>query len=1271
MTAFRSVLISVCLLVPAVPAVSDELPEVLRVEENTGRTVAVPKWDPASPQELVRVDGALYQKEGDLLYPVLDERITVRLADGIESWNELLTRAAVVSPGSFEELADLQPLRVNKLGIVDLVAPAERDVTEWCDLVFSTGLVRYAEVGTRGTYIAAPNDPQYVEQYALNNTGQTGGTAGADMDVDSAWDITAGDPSIVVAVLDSGTDIDHEDLAANTWHNSGETPGNGQDDDGNGFVDDWEGWDFGSGDNDPRPFFYHGTHVTGIINAVTDNGLGISGIAGGFGGPGVQAMAVAVGASSPNADVVDDAIIYAADNGAHIISTSLLISESQAINDALDYAYNVKGVFINGASGNSASSTVGYPARRPEVVAVGSTDHNDVRSSFSNYGDDLEVTAPGTDIRSTQPGDDYSESSGTSFASPQVAGVAALVLSLNPGLPVDVLRQLLIDTADDINDPGWDPQTGHGRINAYAAVLAAQTSDGGISLDASAYACGNTVQVTVFDADLAGAGSIAISIGSETESGGESLILNELGASSGAFRGAITTATTVPLNDGVLQVSSGDTITAEYVDANDGQGGSNVLKTATAAADCFGPVIVDVTGENHQDTSVDITWATDEASTSVVRFGATVPPAQQVQSGGLVQLHTVPLGGLTSCTPYLYEVESTDGVGHTTIDNAGGVYHEVVTWGDFPGVGLAPCTIGQIDLDKQQDYACDDTAQVTVIDLDLDTDPNVVETVQVQLTSTSEPGGEWITLTETSVRNTRFVGSLALDPGPAVAGDGKLAMSSGDLITATYFDADDGSGQTQTVAAVSDADCSGPVITNIQVTNVLDNRATVEWTTSEPATSRVDFGPTPGFGNVAEDLTLRTSHSVAISPFDGCDRVHFRVSGADGNGNVGTGPTLGFNLGQIGGLVYREGFETDTGWTLEGSWERGAPQGLGSGSGDPDSAWSGANVIGNDLSGQGAIPGDYETGANESAISPVFSTIGHHNLELIFQRKLGLTSLDYGRIFVHHDGQSTTAQTFSGSFNDSQWTEYRQDISAWADDKASVQLQFQLRAVTPQTSYGWNIDEIIVKDSTAPDFDVCGGCGGGPGFAGASSVVDPDPCGAGGLVVSWDAAASWGTGTDGTYDVYRGTTPSFVPDVSNRVATGLTGTSWTDTTAPVDTPVWYVVRARNNESCTGGEGIDDGNLVRLEGTETIAQSPPAPVGSTVMGMRVGNAHVRLEWDAVAGADHYVVRRATQFDFSDAVDVGTTPGTVFEDVNAAIAPDAYIYGVFTVNACGQE
>jgi len=417
----------------------------------------------------VRDSGGWSQQHGAATFPVDPGIVTVRFADGIADLAGF--RAALLAAGGDAELAQLPAVRVNRLGIHDLRLMGNQDPIDVARRLNATGLVRYAEPATIGAWTVLPNDPRFGDQWHLRNIGQTGGTGDADIDADEAWDAQAGAASVVVAIVDSGTDIDHGDLVGNLWKNAVETAGNGRDDDGNGFVDDYDGWDFEGNDGDPRSTSSHGTNVAGVVAARTDNGIGVAGIAGGIGGAtGVRMMPVKVGTAAPNGAVLDDAILYAADNGADIITMSLTVGPSAAIDDALDYAYNTRGVFIDCAAGNSGTSSVGYPSSNANVMAVGATDHNDAKASFSQYGSDLEVVAPGVNIVTTTLNNGTTTTSGTSFSAPGVAGVAALMLSKNGGLTNATVRQTLKDTADDVGAAGYDLQTGYGRINARAAV---------------------------------------------------------------------------------------------------------------------------------------------------------------------------------------------------------------------------------------------------------------------------------------------------------------------------------------------------------------------------------------------------------------------------------------------------------------------------------------------------------------------------------------------------------------------------------------------------------------------------------------------------------------------------------------------------------------------------------------------------------------------------------------------------------------------------------
>lgn len=253
---------------------------------------------------------------------------------------------------------------------------------------------------------------------------------------------------VIVAVVDSGVDYRHPDLDANIWVNTREIPGNGVDDDGNGFVDDVRGWDFVAWDNDPMDLNGHGTHVAGTI-AAEHNGLGALGVA-------YQARVMPVRVldsrgSGWDSDIADG-IRYAVDNGAHVINLSLGGSYSSTIASAVQYAHG-RNVVVVMASGNEYADKPTYPARLADRwgIAVGAMDQNNQVADFSNRAGTTPlsyVVAPGVSIYSTTPNNSYASYSGTSMAAPHVAGVAALVLSAAPQLTAASVITILTSTAN-------------------------------------------------------------------------------------------------------------------------------------------------------------------------------------------------------------------------------------------------------------------------------------------------------------------------------------------------------------------------------------------------------------------------------------------------------------------------------------------------------------------------------------------------------------------------------------------------------------------------------------------------------------------------------------------------------------------------------------------------------------------------------------------------------------------------------------------------------
>ncbi len=319
-----------------------------------------------------------------------------------------------------------------------------------------------------------PNDTRFNDLWGLHNTGQSGGQANADIDAPEAWDISTGSESVIVAVIDTGVDYNHEDLAANMWVNQLEYNGTGGvDDDGNGYVDDIYGYDFDHGDGDPMDDHYHGTHCAGTIGAVGNNGKGVTGVCWN-----VEIMAVKFLDSGGNGWTSDaiDSVEYATLMGAHIMSNSWGGGAyDQGLKDAIDAA-GANGILFVAAAGNDSVNNDTYPHypssyTSSNIVSVMSTDRNDLRSSFTNWGPtSVDIGAPGTSILSCEPGNQYQYLNGTSMATPHVAGACALLQSINPSLNVSETKDIIMNSVDSIFS-----LTGRcvseGRLNINNAIL--------------------------------------------------------------------------------------------------------------------------------------------------------------------------------------------------------------------------------------------------------------------------------------------------------------------------------------------------------------------------------------------------------------------------------------------------------------------------------------------------------------------------------------------------------------------------------------------------------------------------------------------------------------------------------------------------------------------------------------------------------------------------------------------------------------------------------
>lgn len=379
--------------------------------------------------------------------------------------------------------------------------------------------VEYAEPEYRAELHALTNDTYLKHQWGLYNYGQghyyivrnegyendkmiiVYGKPDADI---KAADIITNPPdntmTSVVAIIDTGVDLKHPDLEGKIWNNPREIPDNDIDDDNNGYVDDFYGWDFSSSadfieadleDNDPTDYYGHGTHCAGIVAAVPNNGIGIAGTS-----PNTKIMALKIFPTALTS-MMARAVIYAADNGADVISMSFgLPYRSYLFEDAVSYAHE-RGVIVCASTGNDGVAAYNYPAAFDETIAIGASTDSDYVASFSTFGSHVDIVAPGLAILSLRAdttdmyqddepwvhivGEEYYLASGTSMSCPMTAGVAAYLRSVSPGVTPEKTREILRSTADDIIDPygtgmnlpGPDIYSGYGRVNLMQALAAA------------------------------------------------------------------------------------------------------------------------------------------------------------------------------------------------------------------------------------------------------------------------------------------------------------------------------------------------------------------------------------------------------------------------------------------------------------------------------------------------------------------------------------------------------------------------------------------------------------------------------------------------------------------------------------------------------------------------------------------------------------------------------------------------------------------------------
>ena len=366
----------------------------------------------------------------------------------------------VDSPDDFHALIDFAERRgvavrfSSEVGGIVTLDPAGEAHSLADEIVSLDGVLSVAtERKVRATL--TPNDPGTTYQWGLET-----------VNAYEAWDITSGSHEVIVAVLDTGIDWTHPDLADNMWSNADGYHGyNFIDDNWYPMDDNIHGYD--DGEWQANTYTYHGTHVAGIVGAVTDNNEGMAGLA--------QVRLVAVKVMNESGEGTDAMVASGIEWAVEVAHADIIVMSLGVDGESISLRREVNaaseaGVVMVAAAGNEGTSVVSYPAAYGPVIAVGATDSSDRRASFSNYGTSLDVMAPGVSIYSTQAGESYQYLSGTSAAAPHVAGVAALMMSVNSMLTPEEIGSAINQTATDVSQTGFDPTTGWGIVNAFDAV---------------------------------------------------------------------------------------------------------------------------------------------------------------------------------------------------------------------------------------------------------------------------------------------------------------------------------------------------------------------------------------------------------------------------------------------------------------------------------------------------------------------------------------------------------------------------------------------------------------------------------------------------------------------------------------------------------------------------------------------------------------------------------------------------------------------------------
>jgi subtilisin family serine protease len=568
---------------------------------------------------------------------------------------------------------------------IKLDCPTEQSLQDALEAYRNNPDVEYAELNYKVSLASSPNDPLYGYQWSLST-----------INASDAWDIYTGSSRVVVAVLDTGVDYEHRDMAGNMWINDDENEGlEGVDDDNNGYIDDLYGYNFIYNNENPFDDHGHGTHCAGIIAAEGNNELDISGVC--WNTKIMALKAFNYDAGGYTQDIVE-AIFYAVANGADIISNSWTIddvpNELQSIKEVFEYAYS-QGVISVAAAGNQNTDSPRYPGFYQNVIAVAAINSQDTRwvdnstGLGSNYGEWVDIAAPGVNVLSLRASNtsegvifnQYTTSlTGTSMACPHVAGACALLLSANPTMKYREVYNKLIETADPISEGICNS---NGRLNLSKVMQAVVPSEGYINFDQDYYTHTSKVGLLLADRDLKGEDSQEVIV--TTQNGDiENIILYETDPAFGVFTGKIPLNTGSPnTNDGILQASSDEIITATYIDPDDESG--NSTSTDIAFIDYDAPILTDIQ-TNVQARQAMITLTTNESTKATIRYGlASNEQLNSEEDLAVSTSHSFHLQSLSPETDYIFAIDLVDVAGNKVTIKNNNQYYTFSTSSDTIG----------------------------------------------------------------------------------------------------------------------------------------------------------------------------------------------------------------------------------------------------------------------------------------------------------------------------------------------------------------------------------------------------------------------------------------------------------------------------------------------------------------------------------------------------------------------------------------------------------